>query len=423
MMKYIKEFEDLRLEDTPTVGGKNSSLGQMISQLSGEGIEIPTGFAVTAQAYWYFLEHNNLTEKLKKIVAGLDHTNLKQLAAVGQEVRGLIEQGSMPDDLAAEIVQAYKDLCKKYNQTNCDVAVRSSATAEDLPTASFAGQQETFLNIRGDDALLEACKKAMASLFTDRAIVYRVQQGFDHFQVALSVGVQKMIRSDLASAGVTFSLDTESGFKDVVMLNSSYGLGEAIVKGEVIPDEFLVHKPTLGKNFRPIIKRELGTKDKKVVYSDNPKEPTGTVAVSKDDQCKFSLTDDEVLELARMTVTIEKHYTKLKGAWSPMDIEWAKDGNDGKLYILQARPETIHGQKKQNGFITRYKLKEKSKKVLLTGQSIGQKIASGPVNVILSASDIDKVKEGDILVTDMTDPDWVPATFRQLLVRMAQQIF
>ena len=408
-MKYIREFENLKIEDTPTVGGKNSSLGQMISQLGSEGISVPTGFAVTAQAYWYFLEHNNLLEKLKKIVAGLDYTNMKQLAAVGQEVRGLIEQGKMPDDLAQEIEQAYENLCKKYNQSNCDVAVRSSATAEDLPTASFAGQQETFLNIRGGGALLDACKKAMASLFTDRAIVYRIAKGFDHFQVALSVGVQKMIRSDLASAGVTFSLDTESGFKDVVMINSSYGLGEAIVKGEVIPDEFLVHKPTLEKNFRPIIKRQLGKKDKKIIYADNPKEPTKTVAVSQEDQCGFSLTDDEVLELARMTVTIEDHYSKLKGGWSPMDIEWAKDGQDGKLYILQARPETIHGQKKENGFITQYKLKEKPKTILLTGQSIGQKISSGPVNIILSAKDIDKVKKGDILVTDMTDPDWVPA--------------
>jgi len=408
-MKFVKKIEELRLSDTPIVGGKNSSLGQMIAELAKEGITVPTGFAVTAEAYWYFLKENKLLEKMKQIMSELtDYKNFEKLNKVGSEIRALIAGGTMPEDLKKEIGESYKQLCTTYNQKNCDVAVRSSATAEDLPTASFAGQQETFLNIRGDDALIIACKKSMASLFTDRAIAYRIEQGFDHFQVALSVGVQKMIRSDLASAGVAFSLDTETGFKDVVVIDSSFGLGESIVKGEVIPDEFVVHKPTLEKNFASIIKKQLGEKKTKIVYAEGD-EPTKKVPISEKDFCSFSLTDEEVLDLARMTVTIENHYSKLKGAWSPMDIEWAKDGQDGKLYILQARPETVHGSKKENGFVTQYKLKEKTSQEIISGQSIGQKIASGPARVILSADDIDQVQEGDILITDMTDPDWVPA--------------
>jgi len=408
-MKFIKKFEELTLADTPIVGGKNSSLGQMIADLSTQGVRVPTGFAVTAQAYWYFIEQNNLLEKMKQIMSTLtDYTNFEQLNKVGSEIRLLIESGAMPNDLADQIQQAYDQLCELYNQDNCDVAVRSSATAEDLPTASFAGQQETYLNICGHKALIISCKKAMASLFTDRAIAYRIEQGFDHFQVALSVGVQKMIRSDLASAGVAFSLDTESGFKDVVMVDSSYGLGESIVKGEVIPDEFVVHKPTLEQGFESIIKKQLGQKISKIVYAGGDK-PTKTVSVSKEEQCSFSLTGDEILELARIVDTIDRHYSKLKGKWSPMDVEWAKDGQDGKLYIIQARPETVHSSARKNGFLTQYKLIKKDPNVLITGQSIGQKIASGKVRVIFSADNIDQVQEGDVLVTDMTDPDWVPA--------------
>ncbi len=410
-MNYIKKFEEIRLIDTPTVGGKNSSLGQMIAQLSAKNVRVPTGFAVTAQAYWHFLEHNKLVEPMKKIMVTLtDYSNFVRLHAVGSQIRALIGKGTMPDDLAAEIKLAYDQLCERYQQKECDVAVRSSATAEDLPTASFAGQQETFLNIRGHAALLEAVQKSMVSLFTDRAIAYRIEQGFDHFKVGLSVGVQKMIRSDLASAGVIFTLDTESGFKDVVVINGSYGLGESIVKGEVIPDEFVVHKPTLAQGHASIIKKHLGSKATKIVYAEHAAEPTATVPVSVLDQCSFSLTDAEILELARAAVVIEEHYSSLKGGWCPMDIEWAKDGHDGKLYILQARPETVFASKKENGFLTQYVLKaQQTLTTLISGQSIGQKIVSGKVRVIVSADNIDRVQKGDILVTDMTDPDWVPA--------------
>ena len=404
-MKFIKKFEDLRITDTPTVGGKNASLGQMISQLSAKGVTIPTGFAVTAQAYWHYLDHNNLREPIKKVMTALtDHQDIRQLQKVGHEIRSLIEQGAMPDDLAQEISQAYQELCKQYGQENLDVAVRSSATAEDLPTASFAGQQETFLNVRGDERLIESCKKCMASLFTDRAIVDRIEQGFDHFQVALSVGVQKMVRADKASAGVAFSLDTETGFKDVVMIESSYGLGETIVKGLVVPDEFFVHKPTFAKGFSSIIKKQLGKKKIKLIYDD----PLKQVEVPENEQQLFSLTDKEILELVKATVTIEDHYTQLKGSWAPMDVEWAKDGVDGKLYILQARPETVHATKVGTTF-EQYALKEKAPQPLLTGQSIGQKIATGVARVIKDVKDIVAVQEGDILVTQMTDPDWVPA--------------
>jgi len=409
-MKFIKSFETLNLNDIPTVGGKNASLGQMIADLSSQGVQVPGGFAITAQAYWNFIESNNLLGQMKSIMADLkSYKDFAQLEKTGEQIRGLIQNGVMPDDLAKEIKTAYDQLCKLYKQDECDVAVRSSATAEDLPTASFAGQQETYLNIRGHEQLLIACKKAMASLFTDRAIAYRIEQGFDHFQVALSVGVQKMIRSDLASSGVAFSLDTETGFKDVVVIDSSFGLGEAIVKGEVIPDEFHVHKPTLKQGFASIIKKHLGKKDLKIIYSEKKDEPTETVPVQKEQLCRFSLTDEEILEIARLTVVIEDHYSKLKNQWSPMDIEWAKDGQDGKLYIIQARPETVHASKRKNGFVTQFSLKEKASKPILTGQSIGQRIASGPAKIILSADKIDQVQEGDILVTDMTDPDWVPA--------------
>lgn len=410
-MKYIKKFEDVRLSDTPSVGGKNSSIGQMIADLSAQGVTVPHGFAVTAQAYWHFLEHNNLVDELKKFMAELtDIQDLKTLRRVGNAVRERIKAGSMPDDLAAEIKHAYAQLSTRYEQDACDVAVRSSATAEDLPTASFAGQQETFLNIRGDDALLKACIQCMASLFTDRAIVYRVEQGFDHFQVGLSVGVQKMVRSDLACSGVAFSLDTESGFKDVVMINASYGLGEAIVKGEVTPDEFLVHTPTLRDGFASIIRKQRGDKKIKIVYADGA--TTKTVPTAEQEQHAFSMTDEEILSLSRSVDAIDQHYSKLKGSWSPMDVEWAKDGVDGKLYIVQARPETVHVSA-DNGFTKRFVLKaEAQPTVLASGQSIGQKIASGPVRVVKDVSEIDAVQEGDILVTDMTDPDWVPAMKR-----------
>lgn len=415
-MQFIKPFEDIGLDDIALVGGKNASLGQMISSLSEKGIRVPHGFAITASAYWYFLEANKLLEPMREIVGTLaDIRDLPRLRAVGAKVRGLIEQAKMPDDLAKEIKQAYKELSKRYGQEAIDVAVRSSATAEDLPTASFAGQQETYLNIQGNAALLESCKKSFASLFTDRAIVYRVEQGFDHFKVGLSIGVQKMVRSDKGCSGVAFSLDTETGFPDVITINAAYGLGETIVKGMVVPDEFVVHKPTLAEGFAPIIKKYCGDKQEKVIYGDTT-HPTKIVPVPEDEQWRFSLNDKEILELARMVLTIEEYYSARKDTWSPMDVEWAQDGIDRELYIVQARPETVHALKQQD-VLTRYRLKidpeqERSLNVLVTGRSIGQKITSGVVRVIHSVSEIDRVEKGDILVTEMTDPDWVPAMRR-----------
>lgn len=409
-MNYIKKFEDIRLTDTPSVGGKNSSLGEMISALSSQGIRVPTGFAVTADAYWHFIKSNNLLARMQASLATLtDIQDVHQLQKVGKEIRAMIDQGSVPADLAQEIVAAYHDLSKRYGQTACDVAVRSSATAEDLPNASFAGQQETFLNVHGDEHLLESYKKCLASLFTDRAIMYRIDQKFDNLEVALSVGVQKMIRSDMAASGVAFSVDPESGLKDVAIISSSYGLGESIVQGLVTPDEFIVHKQTLEKGFPAIVKKQLGEKSTKIVYTDDKTHPVKTVDVPKEDIERYSLNDAEVLELARYVMIIEKHYSKLKGSWSPMDIEWAKDGLDNKLYIVQARPETIHGSNSHANVLTTYHLNNGAAKTLTTGQSVGQQIVSGPARVIASAKDIDQVQKGDILVTVMTDPDWVPA--------------
>jgi pyruvate,water dikinase len=415
-MKYIRFFDDLRLEDVSTVGGKNASLGQMIGDLGSQGIQVPFGYAITADGYWHFLRENKLVEPIQKIMGQLtDYHQVDELHHVGSAIRDLIVAGTMPADLKQEIIAAYDQLSKKYDQNMLDVAVRSSATAEDLPTASFAGQQETYLNISGHGALIEACKKCMASLFTDRAIAYRIEQGFDHFKVGLSIGVQKMVRSDLASSGVAFSLDTESGFKDVVMIDSSYGLGESIVKGLVIPDEFVVHTPTLREGYRSIIRKNLGEKSTKMIYADH--QEVKTVPVASADKNRFSLTDDEILVLARAVIVIADHYTQLKGTWCPMDVEWAKDGIDNKIYIVQARPETVHAVEHQNNSITQYIIAEEAQKTLakntlLTGQSIGNQIVVGTARIIHDARDIGQIQKGDILVTDMTDPDWVPAMKR-----------
>jgi len=412
-MDYIKPFKTIRLTDIPQVGGKNASLGEMIVNLSNCGIQIPDGFAITAQAYWYFIEYNHYKESLQKELRNLTNLqDLSNLEAVGSRIRQLIENGTMPDDLTQEIVTAYKTLSTEYNQQACDVAVRSSATAEDLPTASFAGQQETFLQVRGEQQLITCYKKCLASLFTDRAIVYRVQNGFDHFKVALSVGIQKMIRSDLASAGVAFSLDTETGFKDVVMINGSWGLGEMVVQGLVTPDEFCVHKPTLAQGFAPIIKKQRGDKNIKMMYDETKKSVT-KVPTSAQESQQLCLTDKEIIELSKQVVTIENYYSKIKDSWSPMDVEWAKDGLDGKLYIVQARPETIHALPNRAHATTEFHLTgNNTKKILVTGQSIGQQIASGTVRVIANVTDINQVQQGDIIVTTMTDPDWVPAMKR-----------
>lgn len=417
-MNYIKRFEEITIDDIPLVGGKNASLGQMIINLSQQGVTIPTGFAITADAYWYFLRHNHLLESVRSLLDRItDYQDLRKVQTVGRDIRAQIEQGLIPEDLKQEIVTSYEMLCTYYQQEKCDVAVRSSATAEDLPDASFAGQQETFLNISGHDALLEAYKRSLASLFTDRAIVYRYEKGFDHFKVGLSTGVQKMVRADLAVSGVMFTLDTDTGFSDVVMIESGYGLGELVVKGEIMPDEYLVHKPTLKAGYASIIKKQLGDKQMKMIYANDEGRALGSstkkVEVSLHDKAKFCLQEEDILDLARMALAIEDHYTARKGSWCPMDIEWAKDGLDGKLYIVQARPETVHSLKKKKSFVMRYRLEMEREslhdRLLVTGSSIGQAIASGRARVILSVEDIHQVREGDIIVTHMTDPDWVPA--------------
>lgn len=408
-MKYIKRFDELGLKDVGIVGGKNASLGQMIVDLAQQGIKVPMGFAITAAAYRYFLTYNNLIEPLKEIRKKIIVTNHQLLSAGAIQLRELIKQGNYPTDLQHEIEQAYKDLSAYYNQKECDVAVRSSATAEDLPGASFAGQQETYLHIRTITSVLDAIKKCFASLFTERAIVYRAEKGFDDFDVAISVGIQKMIRSDLACSGVAFSLDTESGFKDSVIINAAYGLGEAIVQGQVTPDEFVVFKKTLHNYYRPILKKNLGQKSIKLVYGKEGELIKEQVPVHLENS--FSLTDDEILELARYVVLIEEHYSRLENRWVPMDIEWAKDGVDGQIYIIQARPETVHAQEQQaNGFI-RYNLSAQinNSSILVTGQSIGQKIASGKAKIVSNVDEIGKVESGDIIITQMTDPDWLPA--------------
>lgn len=407
-MKYIKPFNQLSIEDVPSVGGKNASLGEMIRSLSNKDVRIPNGFATTAQAYWHYVDSNKLRQPMMQLLGELkDPSNLKTLQRIGLQLRQLFIDGKMPEDLKAEIISGYHQLSAEYDKHNADVAVRSSATAEDLPTASFAGQQETYLNIKGDDELIEACKKSYASLFTDRAIIYRIENGFDHFAVALSIGIQKMIRSDLACSGVAFSLDTETGFKDVIMIEAAYGLGEVLVKGEVSPDEYCVSKTTLEGNYNPIISKSVGIKNIKLVYGAHE---TKRVEVPEKEQRRFCLTDDEIIELAKKVHIIEKHYSKKNGHWVPMDIEWAKDGLDNKIYIMQARPETIHAPAAMREIAQRYTLavSQDGLQILLTGESIGQKIASGNVRIVKDIKDLQEFYQGDILVTAMTDPDWVP---------------
>ena len=409
-MKFIKPFHSLTLADVHLVGGKTASLGQMISSLSDMGITVPDGFAITADAYWYYVEYNGLMPQINQLMAQLhDYNDLQKLQETGQAIRNLFLRARMPDDLATEILSAYNQLAKEYRQAKLSVAVRSSATAEDLPTASFAGQQETYLNISGDYQLIEACKKCFASLFTDRAIVYRHDKNFEYAQIALSIAVQKMVRSDKASSGVAFSIDTETGFKNAVIINASYGLGEAIVQGIVVPDEFIVFKPTLKQGYSAILKKERGSKTTKIIYDEFG---TKHMPVARSEQNEFSLSDEDVLTIAKAVCTIEDFYSEQKGSWSPMDIEWAKDGKDGKVYIVQARPETIHAT--QNLLqLKRYELKNTdSLKTLVTGQSIGQQIVSGTARIIESAHEIDQVQQGDIIITRMTDPDWVPALKR-----------
>ncbi|MEE2731964.1 MAG: phosphoenolpyruvate synthase [Pseudomonadota bacterium] len=399
MSNYVIWFQDLTKNDVEVVGGKNASLGEMISNLSGAEVSVPGGFATTAQAYREFLEQSGLDKKIHDQLDKLDINDVNQLAEVGKEIRESIIKTPLQPALDKAIRDAYAKL--QDGNENMSVAVRSSATAEDLPDASFAGQQETFLNIHGVENVLHAVKEVFASLFNDRAISYRVHQGFEHRNVALSAGIQRMVRSETGSSGVMFSLDTESGFRDVVFITAAYGLGETVVQGQVNPDEFYVHKPTLEAGRPAILRRNLGSKAVKMVYGSaaTAGKSVETIDVDKEDRQRFSITDEEVQSLAKQCMIIEKHYNH------PVDVEWARDGDDGKLYIVQARPETV--KSRQTNVMERYLLKEKGK-VLVEGRSIGHRIGSGAVKLVTSLREMDKVQAGDVLVTDMTDPDWEP---------------
>ncbi len=396
----IRWYEELDRSDVSVVGGKNASLGELTAALKERGIHVPTGFATTADAYRQFLATNRLEDQIGVALAAYRERK-QSLSQIGEAIRRLILRGAWPEQLATEIITAYRELSRRNERDEIDVAVRSSATAEDLPEASFAGQQETFLNISGETELLEACRKCYASLFTDRAISYRDIHGFDHLQVALSIGVQTMVRSDLAGAGVMFTLDTETGFPDVVVIDAAWGLGENVVQGTVNPDNYLVFKPLLARpDLTPILRKKLGTKEKKLVYSRATGHSTRNLDAAANERHSFVLEDAEILQLARWATAIEQHYGQ------PMDIEWAKDGNSGKLFIVQARPETVQTRCKA-GVLHNYHLCE-SGRLLLTGLAIGEAITTGPVQVIKSSSEIDRFNEGSILVTSMTDPDWVP---------------
>ena len=395
--KLILFFNQFSKNDVSLVGGKNASLGEMYQKLSKKGINVPFGFCLTANSYFYYLKANGIDKKMKELFKNFDYKDIEKLQEVGRKIRNLFLKGDFPEDLRKEILKAYQKLNKFYNVSNLEVAVRSSATAEDLPGASFAGQHESYLNIKGEKNLLLAIKKCFASLFNDRAIVYREKKGFSHFKIALSVGVQKMVRSDLGSSGVMFTLDTESGFNKVVLINSIWGVGEMIVKGRVVPDTFYVFKETLKRNYQPIISKILGKKDKKYVF----KEGGGLkeIEVPLKDQNKFSLKDEEILTLAKWAMEIESHYRM------PQDIEWAKDGKENKLYIVQSRPETVYGLKEKLIY-QEFQIKTK-KTPILTGIAIGDKIGEGKVHLIKDVSKISEFKKGEVLVTKMTDPDWV----------------
>jgi pyruvate,water dikinase len=404
-VQSIRWFEDIGIQDIPLVGGKNASLGEMYRELASQNVKVPNGFAITADAYREFLRETNLDGKIKEILQGLNTQDIENLRWRGRRVRQAILAASLPVNLEQDITDAYDRLSGGHHDL-VDVAVRSSATAEDLPGASFAGQQETYLNVQGHQALLDACKRCFASLFTDRAISYRVDKGFDHFKIALSIGIQRMVRSDLAASGIMFSIDTETGFPDAVLINASYGLGENVVQGAVNPDEYYVFKPTLKRWFRPILQKILGTKEFKLVYDVGGSKMVKNVPVPPDHRARFAITDEEILTLARWACVIEDHYSMKKGRPSPMDMEWAKDGRTGELFILQARPETVQSQKDRDTMET-YHLTQRGR-VLVKGRSVGEKIASGPAHVIKSAQYLQEFKEGEVLVTDKTDPDWEP---------------
>lgn len=413
---FIQKLNQIGMDDISFVGGKNASLGEMIQNLTKQNIKVPSGYAVTVAAFEAFIDENNLKEKISKALNGLDSSNIVQLRKAGSQIRKLISNGKFPVSVEKSILNSYYSLSEDYGQDATDIAVRSSATAEDLPDASFAGQQSTFLNIRGGEMLLTAIRSCFASLYTDRAISYRSSRKYDHFSVKISVCIQKMVRSDLGSSGVAFSLDTESGFKDVVLINGAYGLGELVVGGEISPDEFIVYKPALKKGFNSIIEKKMGNKTLKMVYGNKPFETVKTIPVNNEMLNKFCLNDSQIIQLAQWVQKIEEYYSEARGSWCPMDIEWAIDGLTNELYIVQARPETIHSQEK-SGNIKEYEIENVDQlkdKLILEGVAVGDKIGGGKVYKILSldgrdgSKDETDFKEGDVLVTEMTDPDWEP---------------
>ena len=403
---YIRWFEEITIEDIPLVGGKNASLGEMYRELSPQGVKVPNGFAITAEAYRYMLDQAGAWEPLHEALDGLDADDVTDLAQRAARARDIVYGAPLPDDLRQQIVDAFADLKKNYRH-NISVAVRSSATAEDLPNASFAGQQDTYLNIESEEQLLDACHRCFASLFTDRAIHYRLDQGFEHFKVALSIGVMKMVRSDLSASGVMFSLDTETGFRDVVFITGAYGLGENVVQGAVDPDEFYVHKPTFEAGFRSVLRRSLGSKKIQMQYATGrTREATRNVPTPKEYRQQFCINDADVLTLADYAIKVEKHYSAKAGYLKPMDMEWAKDGVDGELYMVQARPETVQSQVSGN-VLEIFHLKDKAK-ILATGNAVGTRIASGHARLIRDVSQLNEFQAGDVLVADTTTPDWEP---------------
>jgi pyruvate, water dikinase len=403
---YIRWFNEVTMGDTLSVGGKNASLGEMVQALAPLGVQVPNGFAITVEGYWDFINGASLDKIILENLNSLNPHDINSLREHGRRIRQAILAAELPKPLQAEIERAYKALSLEAGVDSLDVAVRSSATAEDLPQASFAGQQETYLNVRGLSSLLDSCKRCFASLFTDRAISYRQDMNFDHFKVALSIGVQQMVRSDLAAAGVIFSIDTETGFKDAALINASYGLGENVVQGSINPDEYTVFKPTLKEGYRPILKKRVGGKEFKLIYDIGGEKMVKNVPVPPDEREVFALNDEEILKLARWATLIEEHYSQKKRALTPMDIEWAKDGRTGQLFIVQARPETVQSLKKSET-IEIYELKEKGQ-ILTSGRSIGEKISRGQVQIIKNVQQLDHFRAGNVLVTEKTDPDWEP---------------
>ncbi|HEU0273236.1 MAG TPA: phosphoenolpyruvate synthase [Candidatus Udaeobacter sp.] len=402
---HIKWFCEIGIEDVPSVGGKTASLGEMFRELTPKGVKVPDGFAITAAGYWHILRETQLDRFIEAQLRDLNTNDVKELQKRGAAIRDAILAAKLPSDLQHEILQAYDQLCRKSDEP-ISVAVRSSATAEDLPEASFAGAQETFLNVTGQDRVIEACRRCYASLFTDRAISYRAERGFAHDKVGLSIALQTMVRSDVGSSGVIFTIDTETGFRDAVLINASYGLGENVVKGFVNPDEFCVFKPTLKSGFRPILQKVAGSKELKLVYDSSAAGGTRNIPVPPQDRRRFSISDEEILQLSRWACMIEEHYSAKNSRSTPMDIEFAKDGRTGELFILQARPETVESQK-DTTMVEHYRLKSRGL-ILIRGRSVGTKIASGPVRVIADPKHLDDFREGEILVADKTDPDWEP---------------